>query len=104
MPTSNTALVLGGLGISGQNLIQYLEQTGHWRIKAVSRRRPNFDTRADFISVDLLDPDALGRHTDFFRDVTHVFFAAYQEHRTPQDLSKYNVALLRNVVEAVERA
>ena len=54
-----TAIVLGGLGISGQNLIQHLETTGEWRIKTVSRRPPTFETQAQFLSVDLLDPIAL---------------------------------------------
>ncbi|HEY0790940.1 MAG TPA: SDR family oxidoreductase [Chthoniobacterales bacterium] len=103
MSTPNTALVLGGLGISGQNLVQHLETTGQWRVKAISRRQPNFATHADFVSADLLDPDSLNHHQEFFRDVTHVFFTAYQEHRTAEDLSKYNVGMLRNIVEAVER-
>jgi nucleoside-diphosphate-sugar epimerase len=43
-----TALVLGGQGIIGGNLVQYLEQQEHWQVKAISRRPPSFETTAEF--------------------------------------------------------
>src|SRR4051812_22163104 len=98
MRAKNTALVLGGQGIIGRNLIHYLESREAWQIKAISRRVPDFKTRADFQSIDLLDKDAIAINHDWLKDITHIFFAAYQEHKTAADLSKYNVGMLRNIV------
>jgi nucleoside-diphosphate-sugar epimerase len=100
----HTALVLGAQGIIGRNLIHYLENQQQWQVKAVSRRKPAFATRAQYHSIDLLDPERVAAHADWLKDVTHVFFAAYQEHADPADQSRINVAMLRNIVEAVERA
>ena len=49
------AVVVGGLGMIGRNIIQALEAEGGWDIVGLSRRPANFETGATFISVDLLD-------------------------------------------------
>ncbi|RKH47149.1 hypothetical protein D7X12_03745 [Corallococcus sicarius] len=54
-------------------------------------------------AVDIQSPDSLGSASDWLRDVTHVFFAAYQERPDAADLTQVNVALLRNTVEALEK-
>ena len=51
----NTAVIVGGLGVIGRNLIEYLEAHTDWDLVGLSRRGPDFETRADFIPVDLLD-------------------------------------------------
>ncbi|HEX8537774.1 MAG TPA: SDR family oxidoreductase, partial [Cystobacter sp.] len=104
MTTKHTALVLGASGIIGRNLLEHLGQRESWRVKTIARRALDFPTRAEFRSLDLLEPSSLAGASDWLKDVTHIFFAAYQEHRTPEDQSKYNVAMLRNVLEAVEKA
>jgi nucleoside-diphosphate-sugar epimerase len=104
MTAKNTALVLGGQGIIGRNLISYLEDREAWQIKAISRRIPDFKTRADFQSIDLLNADAIAKKHEWLKDITHIFYAAYQEHKAAADLSKYNVGMLHNIVEAVEKA
>jgi nucleoside-diphosphate-sugar epimerase len=101
---TNTALVLGGQGIIGRNLISYLEQQQGWQVKAVSRRAPSFETSADFQSIDLLDPAALALHSEWLKDVTHIFYAAYQEHADSDTLRRTNLGMLQNIVEAVEQA
>jgi nucleoside-diphosphate-sugar epimerase len=104
MMSGNTALVLGAGGIIGRNLIEYLDSRKDWAVKAVARRMPDFETAADVRSLDLLDPAALAEAASWLKDVTHIFFAAYQEKATAQELSAVNVAMLSNVVEAVEKA
>lgn len=104
MTAKNTALVLGASGIIGRNLLEHLEQRADWRVKAIARRLPSLQTRAELRSIDLLSPDALAAEAAWLKDVTHVFYTAYQEHPAAADLSKYNVGMLRNVVEAVENA
>ncbi|MBD2102422.1 NAD-dependent epimerase/dehydratase family protein [Leptolyngbya sp. FACHB-261] len=107
MTAKHMALVLGRQGIIGRNLIHYVEgkdtQQVKWQVKAISRRAPDFETQAEFQSIDLLNPDAIAKQQDWLKDVTHIFYAAYQEHKTSADLSKYNVGMLRNIVEAVEK-
>ncbi|MEG4579031.1 SDR family oxidoreductase [Microcoleus sp. MON1_C5] len=99
----HTALVLGGQGIIGRNLIHYLERQEHWQVKAVSRRAPSFDTTAEFHSIDLLDPNAIAAYSPWLADITHIFYAAYQEYADTTDQRSVNLGMLRNIVEAVER-
>ena len=103
MTAKHTALVLGASGIIGRNLLEYLDQREAWQVKAIARRAPGFETKADLRSIDLLNPDAIAAASDWLKDVTHIFYAAYQEHPSPADQSKYNVGMLRNIVEAVEK-
>lgn len=103
MTTKHTALVLGATGIIGRNLLTHLDTRPDWTVKAVSRRAPDFPTRAETRSLDLLSPDSLAGAAAWLRDVTHVFFAAYQEHADPAELARINVGLLRNTVEALEK-
>ena len=51
------ALVIGGLGVIGRNLINHMAPSGEWEIVAVSRRDPDKEmkNKATFISCDLLD-------------------------------------------------
>ena len=51
------ALVIGGLGVIGRNLINHMAKLEDWDIVAVSRRVPDAEMaeKADFISCDLLD-------------------------------------------------
>jgi nucleoside-diphosphate-sugar epimerase len=51
------ALIVGALGGIGRNLIEYLSSLEDWEIIGLARREPNFESRAKFISVDLLDRD-----------------------------------------------
>lgn len=104
MTTKHTALVLGASGIIGRNLLEYLDQREAWQVKAIARRAPGFETKADLRSIDLLNPSAIAAASDWLKDVTHIFYAAYQEHHNTADQSKYNVGMLRNIVEAVEKA
>ena len=51
------ALVIGGLGVIGRNLINHMSAEDDWDIVAVSRRAPDEEmaAKAEFISCDLLD-------------------------------------------------
>ena len=52
-----TALVLGGLGVIGRNLINHLATLEDWTVVAVSRRAPDQEmaAKARFIACDMLD-------------------------------------------------
>jgi nucleoside-diphosphate-sugar epimerase len=52
--------------------------------------------------VDLLDPEDCTAKLSELHDITHLIFAAYAERTTPADLVTVNVALLQNLLDAVE--
>ena len=53
------ALVVGALGVVGRANVEYLTTLPDWSVVALSRRAPDFDTRAQFISCDVTDRNAL---------------------------------------------
>lgn len=72
------ALVVGGLGVIGRNLINHLASLGDWDIAAVSRRAPDEEigAKAQFVSCDLLDLAETERKLAHLSDVTHLFCCA----------------------------
>lgn len=99
---NKTALVVGAQGIIGRNLIDHLVSLGDWNIIGLSRRRGEDSGRLRHISVDLLDPEDCRAKLEGLRDVTHIFYAAYQERPTWAELVPPNLAMLQNVVEHIE--
>ncbi len=57
MADKKTALVLGGTGMVGRNLVMLLDTLDDWEAIAVSRREPYFETKARHISCDMTEPD-----------------------------------------------
>ncbi|MFC9551841.1 SDR family oxidoreductase [Rhodococcus sp. NPDC056960] len=102
MTKRRVAVVVGARGVIGGNLIEHLEATGEWDIIGLSRRGGPDTDRVRHIAVDLLDErDAAGKLGDL-RDVTHVFYAAYQDRPSWAELVAPNVAMLVNTVNALE--
>lgn len=98
------ALVAGGLGVIGRTLVDHLSRRPDWRVTAISRRLPDFETSARFLSVDLIDAAATRAALAGLSDVTHVFYTAYQEHDDTARQVDVNLAMLKNTVEAAEAA
>ena len=96
------ALVAGGLGVTGRALINHLSTLSEWDVVAISRRTPEFETSAQYISLDLTDSTACNQVLSDVKDVTHIFFAAYQQQASLAQESVVNLSLLKNLVEAVE--
>ena len=97
-----TALVAGAHGIIGGNLIAQLATLDDWRVIGLSRRGGTDTERIRHIAVDLLDPaDAKAKLGDL-PEVTHVFYAAYQDRPTWAELVPPNLGMLVNLVDAVE--
>jgi nucleoside-diphosphate-sugar epimerase len=99
---NKTALVVGAQGVIGRNLIDHLVSLGDWNIIGLSRRRGEDSGRLRHISVDLLDREDCRAKLEGLRDVTHIFYAAYQERPTWAELVPPNLAMLQNVVEHIE--
>jgi len=100
MPEGKTALVAGGLGVIGRALVQHFAERGGWEAVALSRRAPDFETRARHVQVDLLDRAATEAALAGLGGVTHLFYAAYQEWRDPKEQVDINLAMLQNLVRA----
>jgi nucleoside-diphosphate-sugar epimerase len=96
------ALVAGATGVVGRYLLQHLVRSGTWDVVAVSRRRPDIDGNYTHVAADLSDAADSRSRLSRLADVTHVFYAAYMERPTADELVASNVALLRNLLDAIE--
>lgn len=90
-----TALVAGANGIIGRTLTEHLRTSG-WDVTGLSRHGD--------LAVDLLDAADTRAKLASRSDVTHVFYAAYQDRPTWAELVPPNLAMLTNLVDAVEAA
>ena len=102
MPTK-TCIVAGALGVAGRALIEELESRSDWEIIGLSRRTPDFATRARFVSLDLADPDACDRVLAEFNRVSHIYYAAYAPRPTLTDEVAPNLDMLVNLVSSLDR-
>lgn len=100
--TRKTALVVGANGVIGRNLLQYLTTLPEWDIIGVSRRGGEDDGKVRYISVDLLSEEDTRFKLSRLTEVTHIFYAAYQDRPTWAELVQPNLAMLVNVVNAIE--
>lgn len=97
-----TALVVGANGVIGTNLITHLSDINDWKIIGLSRRGGIDSAKVKYISVDLLDEEACRKQLSGLTDVTHIFYTAFQDRPSWAELVAPNLAMLVNVVEAVE--
>jgi nucleoside-diphosphate-sugar epimerase len=101
-------VIAGALGVVGRAVLEHLEGQPDWDIVALSRRKPDFPTRAQVISVDLTDPALCGTALGGLGDVTHVVYAALHEQPSivqgwqESDHVRINLQMLTNLLDAVE--
>ena len=100
--SKETALVVGGNGIIGRNLTQYLELTGNWNIIVTSQSSVAFKTSATSVRLNLMDENAVQKEAELLKNVTHVFFAAYVERKTLAEQTADNLKLLQNLIIGLE--
>ncbi|MCR6490495.1 SDR family oxidoreductase [Amycolatopsis sp. OK19-0408] len=91
-----TALVAGANGIIGKNLVEHLRADGNWDVIGVSRKSG--------LAVDLLDAADTRAKVGALTGVTHLFYAAYQDRPTWAELVPPNLAMLTNLVGALDPA
>lgn len=101
---NKVALVVGAQGVIGRNLADHLAALGDWDVVGLSRRGGESAGRVRHVAVDLLDADETREKLADLEDVTHVFYAAYQDRPTWAELVGPNMAMLANAVGAVEGA
>jgi NAD dependent epimerase/dehydratase family. len=102
MKATKTALVVGANGVIGRNLIDYLITLPEWNIIGVSRRGGEDAGRLRYVATDLLNEEDTLAKLGNLTTVTHIFYAAYQDRPTWAELVQPNLAMLVNVVNAVE--
>jgi nucleoside-diphosphate-sugar epimerase len=103
-PTKKTALVAGATGVVGRNLLRQLVSDPDWDVIAVSRRTPDVGGQYRHIAADLLDPADAEARLGELSEVSHIFFSAYIEKPTWAAMVAPNMALLTNLIDAVEPA
>jgi nucleoside-diphosphate-sugar epimerase len=100
--TTKVALVVGGQGVIGRNLMEHLAALGDWEVIGVSRRGGEPAGAVRHVAADLLDPADAKAKLSGLADVTHLFYAAYQDRPSWAELVPPNLAMLVNAVDAVE--
>jgi nucleoside-diphosphate-sugar epimerase len=98
------AMVIGARGVIGGNLVAHLEGLDDWRVVGVSRRGGEPTAKVRHLAVDLLDAEATARAFAGLTDVTHVFYAAYQDRPTFAELVEPNQRMFVNSLRAIEAA
>ncbi|WP_206513796.1 SDR family oxidoreductase [Pseudoflavitalea rhizosphaerae] len=102
MKSKYTALVAGANGVIGSSLIEYLLTLDNWQVIGLSRKGGQNRTRLRHISVDLLNQNETIEKLQQLTEVTHIFYAAYQDRPTWAELVPPNLGMLVNLVEAIE--
>jgi len=97
-------VVVGALGIIGRNVVEHLADTGR-SVVGLSRRRPPLAASgAEHVLADVTDPGTGVRLRETLHDVTHLVFAAYQEHPSLAGQVAPNVKLLEGSLGALAAA
>ncbi|MEI4481643.1 MULTISPECIES: SDR family oxidoreductase [unclassified Phyllobacterium] len=96
------AVVVGANGIIGSNLIAHLIELGDWDIVGLSRRGGETVGKVSHIAVDLLNAAEAKAKLSHLTNITHIFYAAYQDRPSWAELVAPNLAMLVNVVNAIE--
>ena len=99
----------GGSGLTGRAVVQYFSELGYL-VTAISRRPPLELYGAQFVALDLEDARACREVLGAMRNISRIVFAAlYEADRLrdgwfQEEHIRRNAAMLRNVLEPVERA
>lgn len=101
---SKTAVIAGALGIVGRALVDRLREAGGWDIVALSRRKLDLGPGVRQVQVDLLDAQNSRAALRELDGATHVFYTAYAQRATAGEEVAPNLAMVVNLVEAIEAA
>ncbi|HTF27636.1 MAG TPA: SDR family oxidoreductase [Flavitalea sp.] len=96
------ALVVGARGVIGSNLIEHLLSLGDWEVIGLARRQSKPTERLSHISVDLLNEADTFEKLKGLTNVTHIFYAAYQDRAGWAELVAPNLAMLTNTVNVID--
>jgi len=104
----NTAVVVGALGVIGRYVVEKLASLPDWQVIGLSRRKGEDGERVRYVSVDLLDRGDVEAKLSSLKEVTHVFYAAFQAASGAAANYATNIAANRDMlvhsVAAIDRA
>jgi len=108
MSTPKTAVVVGALGVIGRYIAEKLAGLPAWQVIGLSRRKGEDRERVRYIPVDLLDTKDAEAKLSGLKEVTHVFYAAFQASSGAAANYAANITanrdMLVNSVAAISRA
>jgi nucleoside-diphosphate-sugar epimerase len=97
------ALIAGAGGAASKRLIEVLLADPDWSVVALARTPRKGTERLISVAADLFDREACARALAGARGITHIFYTARAKHgETGVESVPDNVAMLRNVLDAVE--
>src|SRR6478736_2131490 len=102
MSVKNVVLIAGVHGVSGRAAAEHWAALPGTPVYGLSRRSAPLPAGVEGISADLLDGDDLKRKVEEISGITHIVFGAYIEKPTAAERSETNVAILKNLLDAVE--
>jgi nucleoside-diphosphate-sugar epimerase len=101
MSQQHVALVVGASGIIGNAVVEALQQTPGWRVRAVRRALVE---GVEAIACDLTDREQTLRALAGAADTTHVFYAALKPHPELAEEARVNGAMLANLLDGLKAA
>jgi nucleoside-diphosphate-sugar epimerase len=104
MSKRKVVLVAGSQGVIGRNAALYFARQPDTIVYGLSRRIISDLPGVRLVSVDLLNAADAKAKLSHISNLTHIVFAAYVEKDTPAEKTAVNVALLKNLLDAVEPA
>ncbi|MEJ0075865.1 MAG: NAD-dependent dehydratase [Alphaproteobacteria bacterium] len=97
------ALIAGAGGAASKRLIEVLLDDPEWSLVALARTPRPSSGRLTWVSADLFDAQACRRALAPRGEVTHAFYTSRAKHgETGVESIPDNVAMLRNVLDAIE--
>jgi len=102
--TGKVAVILGGTGMVGANMAQLLDAQGDWDVTIVSRRPPDFGTRAHHVACDMSDPGECVRVLGGLERTTHIWWTGHATGTRWVDKAARDTDLFRNAMTAIEAA
>jgi nucleoside-diphosphate-sugar epimerase len=103
MSTKNVVLIAGVLGVSGRAAAELWTSLPGAQVYGLSRRVAQLPAGVEAIHADLLDRDDLQRKLGQITGITHIVFGAYIEKPTAIERSEANLAILKNLLDVVEK-
>lgn len=101
----HTALIAGVTGVVGRALARTLAARPDWSVIGLARRVPAAGLPCPVVALDASDREACFLKLREFGRVTHLLYCARAAHvASVKEPVEANVALLRNVLDAVEAA
>jgi nucleoside-diphosphate-sugar epimerase len=100
--SKRVVLVAGVHGVSGRAAAEHWSAMPDTEVHGLSRRNAPVPEGVHAISLDLLNAEDVQQKLASIQGITHIVFGAYIEKQTAAERAAVNVAILRNLLDAVE--